>query len=489
MRRRFGTRDRYDAVVVGSGPNGLSAALVLAQAGLATLVIEANTRPGGGARSGELTLPGFLHDICSTVHPLGIGSPFFRQLDLEAHGVTWCQPPFALAHVLGDGSAVTLSRSLSETAQGLGPDKQAYLDLMSPLVEGADELLFEILGPLRMPRSPLLLARFGLAALQSLDGFVKRRFEAPATRALMAGMGAHAMQPLDAAATASFALVLGLLGHVAGWPVARGGSQSITDALLRLFRDRGGELSTGHAVTAFSELPPARAYLFDVTPQELLKIASTELPSRYGRRLQSFRYGPGVFKMDWALSAPVPWKDPRCRAAATVHLAGSLEDVARPEAAVQRGEISDEPFVIFVQPSLFDATRAPSGKHTAWAYCHVPWRSRVDVSDQIEARIERYAPGFKDLVLARLSTNTDGLERYNANYVGGDINGGSATLGQLFTRPVARLDPYSTPNPRLFLCSSSTPPGGGVHGMSGYWAAKSALQSVFGIALPPLGGR
>lgn len=482
MATGFGERPTYDAVVVGSGPNGLSAAIVLARAGLSTLVIEAKARPGGGARSEQLTLPGFVHDVCSTVHPLGVASPFLRTLDLQAHGVEWCEPPLALAHVQRDGSAVTVARSLSGTARGLGADEQPYWDLMSPFVERADDLLYEILGPLRVPGSPGLLARFGLLGLGSLEGLARRHFSLPATQALLAGMGAHAMQPLDGLGTASFALVLALAGHVAGWPVARAGSQSITDALVRIFLLHGGELALGRGVDTFSELPPARAYLFDVTPRQLLHIAHSELPSSYRQRLQAFRYGPGVFKMDWALSGPVPWKDERCRQAATVHLAGSLEDVAQAEAAVHAGRLSDEPFVIFVQPSLFDATRAPDGMHTGWAYCHVPWGSTVDASTLIERQIERHAPGFGKLVLARATTNADALERYNANYVGGDINGGSALLSQLFTRPVARLDPYSTPNPRVFLCSSSTPPGGGVHGMCGYWAATSALRRVFGPA-------
>ncbi|MES1184238.1 MAG: NAD(P)/FAD-dependent oxidoreductase [Myxococcales bacterium] len=477
---KFGQHESYDAVVIGSGPNGLSAAIVLQQAGLSTLVIEAHPEPGGGTRTAELTLPGFLHDVCSTVHPLGVASPFFRTLDLPRHGVKWCEPPLALAHVLRDGSVSTLARSLSETAQGLGDDEQPYLDLMSPFVERSTELLYEILGPLRVPRAPLLLAKFGLLALGSLESFARRSFSGASAQALLAGMGAHAMQPLSAPATASFGLVLALAGHVAGWPVARGGSRAISDALVQIFRLHGGELTYEHAVERFTELPRAKAYLFDVTPRQLLHIAGHELPKSYRQRLHAFHYGPGVFKMDWALDGPVPWRNPRCRQAATVHLSGTLADVAKSEAAVQRGHLSDRPFVIFVQPSLFDAERAPPGKHTAWAYCHVPLGSTQDASTLIEEQIEEFAPGFRELVLARATMNSEALERYNANYVGGDINGGSALLSQLFTRPVASIDPYSTPNPRLFLCSSSTPPGGGVHGMCGYWAARSALGSVFG---------
>jgi phytoene dehydrogenase-like protein len=486
MPPRFGRKALYDVVVVGSGPNGLSAALLFARAGLSTLVIEGKDTPGGGTRTAALTLPGYLHDVCSTVHPLGVASPFLRTLELEKHGVVWCDPPLALAHVLRDGSAVTLERSVERTARGLDVDEQAYLDLMSPLVERAPELLSDILGPLRLPRAPLSFARFGLLGLGSLQGFASRHLAGERGRALLAGMGAHAMQPLDNAATASFGLVLALAAHVAGWPVARGGSRELTRALLGLLEASDGELVLGRPVQSFSELPQARAYVFDVTPRQLLHIAGDELPSVYRSRLRRFRYGPGVFKMDWALSGPVPWRDPRCRLAGTVHLSGNLADVASAEAAVQRGEVSSQPFVIFVQPSLFDPTRAPPGKHTAWAYCHVPLGSRLDASAFIESQVERAAPGFGELVLARSSFDTDSLERYNPNYVGGDINGGAALLTQLFTRPVARLDPYSTPNRRIFLCSSSTPPGGGVHGMCGYWAAESVLRRVFGRAPPPL---
>ncbi|MDF3069604.1 MAG: NAD(P)/FAD-dependent oxidoreductase [Polyangiaceae bacterium] len=486
VKQSFGRQPRYDVVVVGSGPNGLSAALLFARQGLSTLVIEAKDTPGGGARSAALTLPGYLHDTCSTVHPLGVASPFFRTLDLEKHGVSWCDPPLALAHVLPDGTAVTLERSVASTARGLGADDQAYLDLMTPFVEQGPALLHAILGPLRIPRDPLLLARFGLLALESLTGFAKRHLQTERARALLAGMGAHAMQPLENSATASFGMVLALAGHLAGWPVARGGSQEITNALVRLLESSGGELALGRAVEAYDELPAAKAYVFDITPRQLLHVAGPLLPVGYRERLRRFRYGPGVFKMDWALAGPVPWRDPTCALAATVHLAGELSDVASSEAHVERGQISPQPFVIFVQPSLFDPTRAPAGHHTAWAYCHVPPGSTVDVSSLIEEQVERFAPGFRKLVLARSHMNAEAMERYNPNYVGGDINGGAALLSQLFTRPVARLDPYSTPNPKIFMCSSSTPPGGGVHGMCGYWAARSVLRNVFGRAAPDL---
>jgi phytoene dehydrogenase-like protein len=480
----LGGKRRYDAVVIGAGPNGLSAAIVLVRAGVSTLLIEARLTPGGGARTDSLTIPGFSHDVCSAVHPLAVASPFFRALQLERYGLDWSEPPLALAHVLSDGSAVTLARSLSQTARGLGPDQQAYLDLMSPFVERAQELMLELLGPLRIPRSPGLLARFGLVALRSLEGLVRGRFRSEPARALLAGMGAHAMQRLDAPGTASFGLVLALAAHLANWPVAIGGSETITRALVRAFEEYGGELVTGQAIEHLDALPPARAYLFDVTPRQLLKIAGDELPDAYRKRLQRFRYGPGVFKMDWALGAAVPWKDPNCARAATVHLSGGLSDVATAEAAVHDARVATRPFVIFVQPSLFDRTRAPAGQHTAWAYCHVPWASNADATTLIEQEVERHAPGFGERILARSSRNTSAMESYNPNYVGGDINGGSATLNQLFFRPVARIDPYSTPARRVFLCSSSTPPGGGVHGMCGYWAAASALRRAFGRDVP-----
>jgi phytoene dehydrogenase-like protein len=471
---------KYDAVVVGAGPNGLSAAIVMAKAGLATLLVEAHATPGGGARSAQLTLPGFVHDVCSTVHPLGVMSSLFRSLMLERHGLRWCDPPLALAHILDDGTAVTLERSLGATASRLGEDGPAYLDLMAPFVDDAETLLRAILGPLRPLRAPLKMARFGLLGLRSLESLAKERFTTTGARALLAGMAAHAMQPLSGSSTASFALVLALAGHVANWPVARGGSQAITNALVQELSELGGELRLGQTVTSIDELPSARAYLFDVTPRQLLSLAGHQLPERYRARLRRFRYGPSVFKMDWALRAPIPWRDPAVAHAATVHLSGSLADVAAAEAAVHQGKVAERPFVILVQPSLFDSSRAPAGQHTAWAYCHMPWGSQLDASSLIEAHVERYAPGFRDLIVARAAMDATAMERYNANYVGGDINGGSATLGQLFTRPVARLDPYSTPAPHIFLCSSSTPPGGGVHGMCGYWAAASALKRRFG---------
>ena len=468
-----------EALVVGAGPNGLAAAITLARAGIATRVLEAERTPGGGARTQALTRPGFLHDPCATVHPLAVASPFFATLGLERHGLAWVHPDAPLAHVLEDGRAVLLERSLEATARGLGRDGDAWRRLLAPFVARYADLCDEILGPLRIPRAPGLLARFGWVALRSLEGLVHARFREPAAGALLAGIAAHAMRPLDAPASASFGLVLAAAAHAVGWPLARGGSQAISDALVACLREAGGELETGHRVARLDELPPARAVLFDVTPRQLLAIAGPRLPARYRRALARYRYGPGVFKMDWALDGPIPWRDPACARAATVHLAGDARAVAAAEAAPAQGRLAAEPFVLLVQPSLFDASRAPAGRHTAWAYCHVPHGSPADASAAIEARIERHAPGFRERVLARATRTAAELERYDPNYVGGDINGGAATLRQLFLRPVARWDPYATPLPGIFLCSSATPPGGGVHGMCGHWAARSALARVF----------
>jgi phytoene dehydrogenase-like protein len=477
---RIETSAKYDCVVVGAGPNGLASAIALAREGLSTLLVEAEDTAGGGARSLPLTIPGYLHDVCSSVHPLGLASPFFRTLGLEKHGLSWVHPPCALAHVLRDGTAVLVERSVDATAAQLGRDRGVYRRLIEPFVERFDELLPMILGPLGVPSSPLLLARFGLAGLRSMRGIAEARFSDPQGPAMLAGIAAHAMVPLEGRATASFGLVLAASAHAVGWPIARGGSQAITDALVSCFRELGGEVLTGHPVERLDQLPSARAYVLDVTPRQLLRMAGDRLSALYRARLGRFRYGPGVFKMDWALDGPIPWIDPACGRAATVHLSGDLDDVAATEAAVHSGRLLEQPFVILVQPTLFDPSRAPSGKHIAWAYCHVPHGSAVDASALIEGHIERFAPGFRDLVVARATKNAMQMEQYNANYVGGDINGGISDLGQLFFRPMARPDPYATGAPDVFLCSSSTPPGGGVHGMCGHHAARSVLARVFG---------
>ena len=474
-----------DAVIVGAGPNGLAAAIVLAESGLSTRVIEAQPLAGGGLRTDELTLPGYRHDLCSAVHPLAVASPLFRRLPLAAHGLQWIDSPAPLAHVLDDSRAVMLERSVdATTAQFDAADGAAYRRLLAPLAGDFARLAPMILAPLRLPSSPWAMARFGLTALRSLEGLARSRFAGAAPRALLAGIAAHAMVPLDSVATASFALVLASAGHAVGWPVARGGSQAIADALVSYYRSLGGELVLGRPIARFEELPEARAILFDLGPRQLAALAGDRLPARYRRRLERFRYGPGVFKADWALDGPIPWKDPRCLGAVTVHLGGDLDAIAGAEAAVNAGELSPRPFVLLGQPSLVDETRAPAGKHTVWAYCHVPHGSPVDALPLVEAQIERHAPGFRDRVLARATHDPRALEAHNPNLVGGDVSGGASDVRQLFFRPMARFDPYATPNPSLFLCSASTPPGAGTHGMCGYWAARSVLRRVFGRTLP-----
>jgi phytoene dehydrogenase-like protein len=469
-------RPEVDAVVIGAGPNGLAAAITLAQAGRSVTVIEAANTIGGGARTAELTLPGFHHDVCSAIHPLGLASPFFRAVPLHEHGLKWIQPPGALAHPLDDGTAVLVSQDLRATAGRLGQDGQAYLNLLGPLVENWQALLAEILGPFRLPRRPFLMARFGRLAIQSARGLAIARFRGPRARALFAGLGAHSMLPLESTVSAAAGLMLGTLAHAVGWPIAAGGSQRITDALVGLLSSLGGQIVTGRRVTSLDELPTARAVFFNTSPKEMIRIAGQRLPAGYRHRLERFRYGPGVFKLDWALDGPIPWTAEACRQAATLHLGGKLEEIAEAEAAVARGEHPERPFIIFAQQSLFDPDRAPQGKHTAWGYCHVPNGSTVDMTERIEAQIERFAPGFRNRILARHSRNSVEMEKYNPNYVGGDINAGIQDLGQLWTRPVARLSPYTTPVAGLYLCSSSTPPGGGVHGMCGYHAARAALR-------------
>jgi phytoene dehydrogenase-like protein len=468
--------DRYDAVVVGAGPNGLAAAITLARAGCAVLVREAAPTAGGGCRSAELTLPGFVHDVCSAIHPLGVASPFFRTLPLAAHGLTWIEPPAAVAHPLDDGTAAVLERSFDATGATLGRDAAAWRALLAPLAADWQRLLAATLGPLRWPRHPLTLARFGLAAWLPARRLAAWRFRDEPARALFAGLAAHAIQPLERSPTAAFGLILGLLGHAVGWPLPRGGAQRIADALAGYLRVLGGEIVTGAPVETLAELPPARVVLCDVSPRQLLRLAGDHLPAGYRRQLARYRYGPGVFKVDWALDGPIPWRAAACARAGTVHAGGTLAEIAAAEAAVWRGQHPERPFVLVTQSSCFDPTRAPAGRHTAWAYCHVPHGSTVDMTARIEAQIERFAPGFRDRILARHTLDPAALERYNANYVGGDINCGVQDWGQLFTRPVRSLTPYATPVRGLYLCSSATPPGGGVHGMAGYWAASLALR-------------
>jgi phytoene dehydrogenase-like protein len=467
-----------DAVVVGAGPNGLAAAIVLARAGRGVTLIEGADTVGGGCRSEELTLPGFVHDTCSTVHALALASPLLSRLPLAEHALELVHPAAPLAHPLDDGSAVLLERSVEETARGLGPDAQAYHRLFDPLVRNADQLMREILGPLRPPRHPLVLARFSQSALRSATGLARARFDGERARALLAGCCAHSMLSLRTPASASFGIVLALSAHRVGWPVARGGSQRLSEALASYLRSLGGEIETGRWVESLDELAGAGTTLLDVTPRQLLRLAGRRLPERYARRLARYRYGPGVFKLDWALDGPIPWSAAEVSRAGTVHLGGRLDEIAASEEAATKGEHAARPFVLLVQPSLFDPTRAPEGKHTAWAYCHVPNGSSRDMTDAIEGQVERFAPGFKDLIAGRSAMDPVEVERRNPNYVGGDINGGAQDLRQLFTRPVARAVPYSTPVEGLYLCSSSTPPGGGVHGMCGFFAARSALRGT-----------
>ncbi len=468
----------YDAIVVGSGPNGLASAITLARAGRSVLVLEAKDTVGGGTRSAELTLPGFVHDICSAVHPLGAASPFFRTLPLPEHGLEWVYPPAALAHPLDDGTAILVESSIDATAARLGRDAATYRHVMKPLAADWPKLAHELLGPLRFPRHPIAMARFGALALWPAKTLAKLLFRGERARALFAGMACHSIMPLESVTTAAFGLVLGTLAHAVGWPIPRGGSQMIANAMASYLQSLGGEIVTDRHVESIDELPPHRAVLLDVTPRQLVRIAGQSLPAGYRRRLEGYRYGPGVFKMDFALDGPIPWKAEACARAGTAHLGGTLEEIATSERAVWRGEHPERPFVLLAQSSLFDSTRTPQGKHTAWAYCHVPNGSTVDMSERIEAQIERFAPGFRDRILARSARNAIEMERYNPNYIGGDINGGVQDWRQLFTRPVARRVPYSTPAKAIYLCSSSTPPGGGVHGMCGYFAAQAALRDT-----------
>ena len=442
------------------------------------LVAEGRDTVGGGARSAALTLPGFLHDVCSAVHPLAAGSPFFSTLPLSNHGLDWVHPPAPLAHPLDDGTAVVMERSVEATADGLGPDAAAYSELFAPLVSDWDKLTTDILAPLRFPRHPLATGRFGLTGLRSARSVAQARFRGERARALFAGLAAHSFLPLERPVSAAFGLVLGAAGHAVGWPMPRGGAQRIADALASHLASLGGRIETGVTVERLEDMPTAGVTLLDVTPRQVVRIAGRRLPGRFRRRLDAYRYGPAAFKLDWALSGPVPWSAPECARAGTVHLGGAMDEVADGEREVWEGRHPERPFVLLSQPSLFDPSRAPEGRHTVWAYCHVPNGSRFDMTDRIEAQVERFAPGFRERVLKRSVRPPAVLEEYNPNYVGGDINGGVQDLGQLFSRPARMLNPYSIPSTDIFICSSSTPPGGGVHGMCGYFAARAALRRL-----------
>jgi phytoene dehydrogenase-like protein len=469
----------YDAVVVGAGPNGLAAAIRLAQEGLSILVLEANKTVGGGTRSAELTLPGFVHDVCSAIHPLALGSPFFRKLPLQKYGLNWVQPGVPLAHPLDQGEVTVLHQSVAATASALGNDQRAYVDLMNPLVANWELLADEFLQPmLHVPRHPLLLARFGLPALRATTALARRRFSGEPARALFAGLAAHSFLPMEQAGSAAFGLVLGMMGHAVGWPMPRGGAQQIANALAAHLRSLGGEIVLETRVDSLDQLPMARAVLLDVTPRQLLRIGAGKIPPSFCQQLERYRYGPGVFKIDYALAGPIPWKAKACLSAGTVHVCGTLDEIAASERTVAEGQPPERPFVLVAQPSHFDPTRAPTGKHVAWTYCHVPNSSTFDMTERIEAQLERFAPGFREVVLARHTMNCIDLEHGNANLVGGDINGGAANLWQLLARPRLSLSPYRTPIPGLYLCSSSTPPGGGVHGMCGFHAAETAIRDL-----------
>ena len=467
-----------DAVVIGSGPNGLAAAIELARGGASVLVVEAEEEIGGGTRSAALTLPGFVHDVCSAVHPMGILSPFYTQLPLDEHGLEWILPRASVAHPMPDGEAVMLYRSLERTCEGLGRDAANYRRLVAPFIESGESLLADVMAPLRIPAHPIQMLRFGLRAVFSANRLARLLFREERARALIAGCAAHSVLPLTQPLTGALGLIFALTGHLEDWPVAKGGSHAVTRALASYFESLGGRIETGRRIEHLDELPRKSLVLFDTAPRALSEIAGEALPAGYRRRLGRYRYGPGVFKLDWALDGPIPWSDPACLEASTVHVGGTLEEICRSEKDMYSGRLNDRPYLIVCQQSEFDPSRAPTGQHTGYAYCHVPHGSTEDRTDAIESQIERFAPGFRDRILERHAMTTLDFERYNPNYVGGAITGGVTDALQLFNSPVTRLDPYSTPNPRLFICSAATPPGGGVHGLCGYWAARSALRRL-----------
>lgn len=477
----------FDAIVVGSGPNGLAAAITMQQAGLSVLLVEAKDSIGGGLRSAELTQPGFVHDICSAIHPMAADSPFFKTLPLHQHGLELLTPPIAAAHPFDDGSAATLARSMEETAQSLGQDAKSYARLIQPLVQNWSKIAGDALGPLSIPSHPFAMGRFGISAMMPATGLANLHFKTKGARGLFAGMAAHSIQPLSNLASSAIGLVLMAMGHINGWPIPKGGSRSIAKAMASYFMSLGGKIETGFNVKSLDQLPSAHAVLFDVTPRQLLQIAGHTFSPLYKKQLTRYRYGMGVFKVDWALASPIPFTAAECRKAGTLHLGNTIEEIATNEKATSRGAHPEKPFVLLAQQSLFDDTRAPAGKHTAWAYCHVPNGSEVDMTVAIEQQVERFAPGFRDLILDRHTLNTSQMEAYNPNYIGGDINGGIIDIGQLFTRPALRLSPYRTSAKGLYICSSSTPPGGGVHGMCGYHAASRALKDIFKLKAQPLG--
>jgi len=468
----------YDAIVVGSGPNGLAAAIALQQKGLSVLVVEAKDTIGGGLRSAELTLPRFTHDICSAIHPMAAASPFFSTLPLQQFGLQWLQPTLPAAHPFDGGKAAVLYQSLSETAAALGIDEDAYTKLMQPIVNDWSVLVNDLLAPFHIPKHPLPMASFGLKAVASALQLSKR-FTTEEAKGLFAGMAAHSIQPLSNLTTSAIGLVLMAAAHKGGWPIPKGGSQQLANALASYFTSIGGTIQTGLYVKSLKSLPSSKAVLFDITPKQLLQIAGHRFSALYQWQLEKYRYGMGVFKVDFALAEAIPFTNENCRKAGTIHIGNTLQEIAEAEKATSVGKHPNKPFVLLAQQSLFDSTRAPQGKHTAWAYCHVPNGSTIDRTEAIEQQIERFAPGFRERILAKHSFNTAELESYNPNYIGGDINGGIIDIGQLVTRPALRWSPYKTSAKGLYICSSSTPPGGGVHGMCGYHAAQQVLKDIF----------
>lgn len=465
------------ACVIGAGPNGLAAAIVLAQAGIEVEVFEAEAQLGGAARTMDLTLPGFHNDFGSAVHPMAAGSPFFASLPLGEYGLEWVHPPAPLAHPLDDGSVVMLERDLGRAAAALDEDGDAWQRLLGPLAENWPEFAHDILRPLvAVPKKPFLLAKFAQDAVPAATFVARRRFHSPRTQALFAGLAAHSFLSLKKPLSASFGMVLGAAAHAVGWPIPRGGAQAISNALAAHLDRLGGRVTTSTRIEDLRQLPPCDVVLCDITPRQLLRLGGERLSQSYRRKLSKFRYGPVVFKVDYALSAPIPWKVSECLRAGTVHVGGTMGEIIASEADVARGRIAERPFVLVAQPTLFDPTRAPAGKHIAWAYCHVPYGSTVDMLERIENQIGRFAPGFRDCVLGRRLFFPSDLEAMNANLVGGDINGGAMGLGQFLFRPTCRQ--YRTSSPEIYVCSSSTPPGGGVHGMCGYNAAREALRRM-----------
>jgi phytoene dehydrogenase-like protein len=468
----------FDAVIVGSGPNGLAAAISLQQNGLSVLILEAKSEIGGGLRSAELTLPGFTHDICSAIHPLAVGSPFFQQLPLADHGLEYIYPEIAAAHPFDNGTAAVLKQSVTETAKLLGDDEHAYLKLIQPITDDWPNIAADVLGPLHYPKHPLAMARFGLSALTSAT-HLSKRFKTEEAKGLLAGMAAHSMQPLSKITTSAAALVLMANGHLKGWPIPKGGSNRIANALASYFTSIGGKIETNTYVKSLEQLPSSHVVLFDISPKQLLQIAGYKFSSLYRWQLERYRYGMGVFKVDWALDEAIPFIAEECKKAGTIHIGNTIAEITNSEQQTWDGQHPEKPFVLLAQQSVFDSSRAPEGKHTAWAYCHVPNGSKVDMTSAIENQIERFAPGFKELILAKHTMSPAQMEEYNPNYIGGDINGGVIDIGQLFTRPALRWSPYKTSAKGIYICSASTPPGGGVHGMCGYHAAQKVLKDIF----------